>query len=238
MAFKSLVDYNNERYSNKFILQNDGDFADVIFLYRGERDVQVAEAHYIKSAEYSGYVHCNGTGCPACAKGIRVQHKLFIPLYNVTTKHVEFFDRTTRFDVQLKRDVLSRYPNPSEYVFRITRNGAANDINTQYDIRAVASNNVMTYDEILSSLNATFPEYYEHIIRDIPSFELAKMINTNSSNSGEPNLPSYQITPRSALASDMPDFDSVVGNSNIIKTPLTDITESDSDDDDLEVPFD
>lgn len=60
MGFKSIEQFNEERYGNKFILPNDGDFADVIFLYKSAKEVLVADAHYVKSADYSGYVHCNG----------------------------------------------------------------------------------------------------------------------------------------------------------------------------------
>ena len=104
MAFKKMTDYNEERYGGKFILRNDGDFADVIFLYKSISDVLVADAHYIKSEKYNGYVHCCGVGCPACAKEIRVQNKLFIPLYNIQSREIEFWDRTVRFERQLISD--------------------------------------------------------------------------------------------------------------------------------------
>ena len=59
MGFKSISQYNEERYGNKFILKDDGDYADVIFLYRNyQDDVKVASAHYIKSPDYSGYTFC------------------------------------------------------------------------------------------------------------------------------------------------------------------------------------
>lgn len=229
MAFKSLVDYNDEKYGNKFILQNDGDTADVIFLYRQKRDAQVAEAHYIKSAVQSGYFHCIGVGCPACAKGIRVQRKIFIPLYNIKTQQIEFWDRTTKFDAQLERDVFMNFPNPSDYVFRITRHGEPNDINTHYDIRAVAENDLISYDAIMAKFNATFPEYYDNIIKEVSASDMSKMLNNAGPNSNyEPNLPSYQITPRTK-SNDIPNFDDVVGNSSIERV--------DDNEDDLAAPI-
>ena len=54
MAFKSMETYNKERFNNLFILANDGDYAEVIFLYEKYGDVLGADAHYIKSSEYSG----------------------------------------------------------------------------------------------------------------------------------------------------------------------------------------
>ena len=126
-----------ERYGNMFLLRNDGDSADVIFLYQSIDDALVADVHYIKSSSYSGYVHCCGRGCPACAKGIRIQNKLFIPLYNISANEVQFFDRSIRFENVLNNAVFSRFPNPSEFVFRITRHGAAGSMDTTYDISAV-----------------------------------------------------------------------------------------------------
>ena len=65
MAFKTAREYNEDRFGGLFLLRNDGDYADVIFLYRSLDDVLIADTHYIKSADYSGYVHCCGRGCPA-----------------------------------------------------------------------------------------------------------------------------------------------------------------------------
>ena len=181
MAFKSMTQYNEERYGNFFTLQNDGNFADVIFLYQSKNDVLIADAHYIKSAEYSGYVHCCGVGCPACAKGIRTQNKLFIPLYNIAEKKIQFFDRSTKFEAQLKNDVLDKFPNPSEYVFRITRHGVAGDVNTTYQITAIGKNVEMPYAKILADNNATMPDYYSNVIREVTPTELDGMVNVSSS---------------------------------------------------------
>ena len=63
MAFKSVEQFNDDRYHGLFRLVNDGDHADVIFLYQSIKDMLVAQAHYIKSADYSGYVHCCEQGC-------------------------------------------------------------------------------------------------------------------------------------------------------------------------------
>jgi len=109
MAFKTVKTYNEEKFGGLFLLRNDGDFADVVFLYQSIDDVLVADTHYIKSSEYTGYVHCCGSGCPACAKGIRVQTKLFIPLYNIQDHEIQFWDRTMRFEPQLNQDVFSNH---------------------------------------------------------------------------------------------------------------------------------
>ncbi|MCM1226150.1 MAG: hypothetical protein NC320_01835 [Clostridium sp.] len=196
MAFKTVEQYHEEKYGGKFVLQNDGDFADVIFLYQSTKDVLIADVHYIKSDEYSGYVHCNGGGCPACAKGIRVQSKLFIPVYNIQAGEIQFWDRTTRFEPKLHGDVFKNYPNPSDFVFRITRHGAANDRNTTYQIIAVGNNNVKSYADILTEFNAKFPDYYENVCRDVDASTLSVWVNNANSNSTGSSMPDYVATPR------------------------------------------
>ena len=196
MAFKSVKQYNDERFGGLFLLRNDRDYADVVFMYRGVDDVLVADTHYIKSVEYSGYVHCCGRGCPACERGIRVQTKLFIPLYNIQADEIQFFDRSMRFENQLNHDVFSRFPNPSEYVFRITRHGAAGDVNTTYDISAVGRNTYMSYNEIMAKFHATSPDYYSTICKEFTAVELDRMLNSGNDRDYNSEMPSYSVTPR------------------------------------------
>lgn len=201
MAFKSVKNYNEERFGGFFLLRNDGDYADVIFLYEKVEDVLVADVHYIKSPEYSGYVHCCGRGCPACGKGIRTQTKLFIPVYNIAANEIQFFDRTMKFEPQLQQDVFSRYPNPSEFVFRITRNGAAGDVNTTYSIQAIGKNTQMPYAQILVQHNASMPESYNIICRDITDVEMKRMLDLGetANNGYSPNQEyNYNAVPRGA----------------------------------------
>ena len=177
MAFKTVQSYNEERYGGFFQLRNDGDYADVIFLYQNNTEVLVADTHYIKSADYTGYAHCCGKGCPACAKGIRTQTKLFVPLYNIAQDKIEFFDRTMKFEPQLQLDVFAKFPNPSEFVFRIIRHGAAGDVNTTYEITALSQNTVKSYAQILVDNNAAMPDYYNTICRELSIAEMQNMLN-------------------------------------------------------------
>lgn len=203
MAFKSLKTYNEERFENLFILRNDNDSADVIFLYRSFDDVLIADTHYIKSNDYSGYVQCVGRSCPACAKGIRVQSKLFIPLYNLTTNRIEFWDRNIRFENQLSQDVFEKYPNPCDFVFKITRNGVAGDINTTYKIQAIGRNTQESYEEILARMGISLPEHYETVCKDYSATELGKLLanSGNSGSSGGDSLPDYSVKPRGVTSS-------------------------------------
>ena len=211
MAFKSIKEYNEERFANLFTLRGDGDSADVVFLYPSAESALVASVHYIKTADYTGYVHCCGRNCPACAKGIHTQMKLFIPLYNINSREVQFWDRSSRFDVQLAEDVFNKFPNPSEYVFRITRQGAARDINTTYQIVAIGRNTdaSLQYSQILADNQISLPDYYSTVCKDMKEADLYSALNTsNSSSATVPTdsytAPNYAVTPRSVTSAPVP----------------------------------
>ena len=204
MAFKSVEEFNDNRYHGMFRLINDGEGADVIFLYQSMKDMLVAQAHYIKSADYSGYVHCCDKGCPACGKGIRVQTKLFVPIYNIEKDEIQFWDRSMKFEPQLEKDVFQRFPNPSEFVFRITRHGIPNDVNTTYSIEAVGKNTIGSYSQLLAKFQAKMPDYYSEIIRDVSISELSRMLQNSGSESSGAGLPEYTPIPRSGYQSAMP----------------------------------
>ncbi|MBQ2856719.1 MAG: hypothetical protein IJE78_06285 [Bacteroidaceae bacterium] len=201
MAFKKMTDYNQERYGGLFRLVNDGDSARVVFLYRSVDDVLIADTHYVKSANYSGYVHCCGRGCPACGKGIRVQTKLFIPLYNLDTNEIQFFDRNVNFEAQLSKDVFENYPNPSQYVFTITRHGEPRSLDTKYELRATNKYSAESYDQILAKFNIKMPEYYENICKEVTPEELSEMLSQGSQSSAPTgdSLPDYSVTPRTSV---------------------------------------
>ena len=228
MAFKSMKDYNEERYSGMFLLRNDGDYADVVFLYQSIDDVLVCDAHYIKSNDYIGYIHCCGHGCPACAKQIRVQTKLFIPLYNITDGEVQFWDRSVRFEYQLNQDVFASFPNPSEVVFRITRHGAAGDVNTTYQIQALGRNSNYPYMAVCAQNKMTFPDKYSDVVKEFNIPKVYDMLNTSTvyGNEGADSLPDYSVTPRKVRPTVT---DNVQSSMDAIPTSFTELPEYNND---------
>ena len=248
MGFKSIEEFNDDRYKNLFRLTDDGDTAQVIFMYRSKREMLTTNAHYIKSEDYSGYVHCIGAGCPACAKNIKLQvRKVFIPLYVVNCPNhpeyngtIKFWDRTTAIEQQLDRSVFRSFPNPSEFIFTIIRHGEPRDINTTYDICVEFKNTHKSYDQICSEFNALFmprtsaeesATYYENICRTVTSEELSRYLSVNSGSS----LGDYVATPRAGFVSAMPntfvDSSSLVSdNTPTVNAPV--VTTDTVDDDD------
>lgn len=211
MAFRNAKEWNEEKYAGKFILADDKDSADVIFLYKSYNDVLLADVHYVKSADYNGYVQCTGHGCPACEKKIRVQNKLFIPLFNLNTRTIQFWDRSTRFESQLNREVFKNYDCPVNYVFTITRNGKAQDINTTYTITPKGRNTSLSYEQILNMFQLKMPDAYEFICKDYNNDQLRSILNSTS-NDNYDDLPDYSVTPRttaSAPSVELPDIEPI-----------------------------
>lgn len=236
MAFKSVEQFNDDRYHNMFRVANDGETADVVFLYQSKADMLVADVHYIKSSEYSGYVHCSGAGCPACSRGIKIQTKLFIPVYNINKDAIEFWDRTMTFEPQMQKDVFDKFPNPSEYVFRITRHGVYRDVNTYYEITAVGRNSQMPYDKILAKFNAKMPDYYENIVKSVSVPDLTRMLMVQTANNVSQD---YVPVPRAGYQSSIPN--TFVNASEAVDVPsgtpvLDNLDESSEDGGDAELP--
>lgn len=203
MAFKSVNAVKAEKHAGKFILENDGDSAFVIFLWRNDDEMLAAGTHYIKSNEFNGYVQCLETAdCPACKKGLRVQQKLFVPMLVLSingqsVNEIQFWDRNLKFEPVLRQAIFKNYANPSEYIFQITRRGAFGSKETRYDI-AVAGANKATYDQIMSDNNATFPAFYDMVCKDIDAATMSKYLATAAASNVASNtaVPEYVATPR------------------------------------------
>ncbi len=206
--FKSLTEVREEKYKNKLVLFDDGDSADVILLYRSinEAALPMNGVHYLKGNSYSGYVSCNKAGCPACAKGVRNQKRIFIPVYNIATEEILFMDRPWNyfFENQLHKEVFDLYPNPSEVVFRISRHGSTGDKETRYSFTVVGKNDVATYEEIMAKFNISFPEYYDIICKDMNNAQMLELLSEApvavSDKSGMASVP-YTVTPRTIMPS-------------------------------------
>lgn len=200
MGFKSMEQYDENRYGGMFRLINDGDYEDVVIMYQNKSEVLEADVHYLKSNDFSGYVHClGGNECPACKKGIKVQAKLFVPLFVISKKEILYFDRSPKFMALLENDVFRNYPNPSEYVFRITRHGVANSVDTTYSIQAVGKNNFASYAQILADLHTSMPKDYEKICKDYDRTQIEAIVNNAGNNGATSDYQAqYNAQPRSA----------------------------------------
>lgn len=222
MALERWVDSNAEKIGNQFKLMDDGDSANVIFLYRGIEDVLRGTVHYLKASNYAGDVFCLNKDCPACKRGVRAKNKLFIPLFNLDSGKFEIWYIDESFMNVLRPSVFNIHPNPSEVVFSVTRHGAHGDVKTQYSIIAAGRNGSHPYDKIIKDNGINIEEEIDKICKSFDARTITQMLdeydaaranrnsyrNNNTGSTGSDNygnLPNYQVTPRGANS--VPDYD-------------------------------
>lgn len=204
MAFKKANDVKAEKNQGRFVLEGNGDTADVIFLYRNSDEMLEATVHFINNSEYKGYIHCLETGCPECEKGYKARTKLFVPVYvisqnGIPVNQIQFWEKSTKFEHILDQVLFRKFANPSAYVFRITRNGDFGDKETTYSIVVAGQNVTMPYDKIMSDNKAVFPDYYDHIVKEFDVATVAKWASmSNDTGSSESSIGEYVPTPRAS----------------------------------------
>lgn len=215
MAIEKWVESNAKKIGNQFKLLDDGDTANVIFLYRSIEDVLRGSVHYLKASNYTGDVFCLGADCPACKRGVRLKNKLFIPLFNLDSGKFEIWYIDESFMNVLRTNVFKVYPNPSEIVFQITRHGAHGDVKTQYQIIAIGKNGSHPYDKLIIEQGINIEAGIDEICKEFDAKTITAMLNEYDANrqsrgsyrsndnasSGSDNygnLPNYQVTPRGA----------------------------------------
>ena len=140
----------NEQQFGYFSLKNDGDSARVRFLYETAEDVQGHGVHKVTFANGKfRYVACArqhyddpSDMCPLCASwnadDKKIFKKIWIPLYDVDKGEILLWDRGITFLREqlyplIQQKVTKQTPLCS-YVFSIERHGAANSMDTQYEI--------------------------------------------------------------------------------------------------------
>lgn len=126
-------------------LQNDGDVAQVRFMYDSIDDVEGYAVHRVKTGtrddgrDVYRYVNCLRDynepldKCPFCANKIPVQAKLFIPVYDIKSKETKTWERGKKFFAKMS-SICARYSHPVAKVFEIERIGAKGDMSTTYEV--------------------------------------------------------------------------------------------------------
>jgi hypothetical protein len=173
--------------NNLFNLRNNGDYADIIIVARGLQDIFGAPTHYVHYTDYNGYINCIGEyDCPECKKGNRVYNYIFLPIFvidhvdTVSSGKLLFWVRS-KHTYNLIEQVTRNYPNPSEYVFRISRLGCMGDPKTSYTINPVSKNTILSFQDILTKYNISnysdiydrvFKHYYDEPVKEFKPHKL------------------------------------------------------------------
>ena len=123
-----------------FQLKDDGDMANVRFLYDQFEDVDGLSVHQVELPDGKHrYVNCLRSYndpidmCPLCAAKYKLMTKLFLKLYNIDANEVQVWERGKSFYNDLK--MVARKCDPLYTgVIEITRNGKKGDKSTKYSM--------------------------------------------------------------------------------------------------------
>lgn len=132
------VDKYGSSGNSFFQLKDDGDVAQVRFMYEEIEDVDAYVVHRVKIGNQQRYVSCLREDpdaplddCPLCASGAKPMVRLFIPLYDETEKVVKFWERGKQIIKRLQ-SLFQRFTPLCSHVFEIERNGKQGDNQTTY----------------------------------------------------------------------------------------------------------
>lgn len=122
-----------------FSLSNDGDVAQVRFMYNGIDDVEGLAVHEIQLNGKKRYINCLREYnqpvdvCPLCANNSAVLAKLFIPVYDIDTNTTKVWERGKKFFAKIS-SLCSHYPDVIHHTFEVERNGKKGATDTTYEI--------------------------------------------------------------------------------------------------------
>lgn len=134
-----------------FSLKNDNDVARVRILYDSIEDVDGLSVHQVDIDGKKRYANCKReygdpvSSCPFCNSGMFTTVKFFIPLYDVDTQNVVFWERGKKFGAKIS-SLCARYPHLYRHEFDIERHGKVGDTQTTYEIYEVGESDVNLED--------------------------------------------------------------------------------------------
>lgn len=137
--------------SDFFTLKDDKDTAKVRFMYNGIDEVQGVAVHQVQIGDKTRYVNCLRNyddpmdACPLCAAGLKVQAKLYVPLYDIASGTVKLWERGRSFFSKMS-SLCGRYNPLVAHTFEIERNGKKGDTNTTYEIYDLGQDNTTIAD--------------------------------------------------------------------------------------------
>ena len=156
--------YGGQGGGGFFSLKNDGDVARVRFMYNTIDDVEGMSVHQIELDGKKRYVDCLRdynepmSKCPFCADGMRVQAKLFIPVYDVDEDKIKIWERGKKWFNKIS-GLCSRYPRLVEKEFEIERHGKAGDQQTSYEVFPVDDGEKLSMEDL-----PEIPEDFERFV--------------------------------------------------------------------------
>lgn len=139
-----------------FNIQNDKETKQVRFMYNTIEDVEGMSVHKIELGNKNRYVNCLRAydepkeNCPFCRENVKLQARVFVPVYNIEEDEAQIWDRGKPMMAKLS-SLCSHYANGKHLlvntIFEVERNGKPKDMKTTYEIY-----NIETDDTTLEDL--------------------------------------------------------------------------------------
>ena len=182
VAFDEADKFGGQGGAGFFQLKDDGDTAEVRFMYDSIDDIVGDSVHEIDMVDENGNVVMSKTGrprkkyvaclrdyddpkdvCPFCREGMFVGVRLVVPIYNISEKKVQIWDRGKTMFKKMSR-IASKHPSIVSQVFSIEREGKKGDQQTDYYIEAVGQPDKTTLADLppLPEIHGT--SYKSHIL--------------------------------------------------------------------------
>ncbi len=136
---KEAENYGGNGGGGFFSLQNDGDTAQVRFLYNSVEDVEGMSVHQIELNGKKRWINClreynePKDKCPLCADNSPVFAKLFVPVYDIDADTVKIWERGKKFFAKMS-SLGAHYPDIVHHIFEIERHGKKGSTDTTYEI--------------------------------------------------------------------------------------------------------
>lgn len=140
-----------ENTFNFFSIPDDMGVKRVRIMYNAVEDIAAYAVHRVKVGERERYVSCLRTyndpmdDCPFCKEGNRQIVRLFIPIYDIESDKVCFWERGSKFYGRLS-GLCARFPNLVSHVFEIERHGVKGDTSTTYEFYEISKDETTLND--------------------------------------------------------------------------------------------
>jgi hypothetical protein len=147
--------YGEKGVGDFFSLKNHGDVAQVRFMYRNMNEVIGVTIHEVQVDGRQTKVEClqnpgDGVGvCPLCDAGIKIQSRIYVPLFNLEVNEVQVWERGKTFMSKLA-SLCGRYAGAEQQLvstpFEIERVGVKGDQKTKYETYPLLADGVVLED--------------------------------------------------------------------------------------------
>lgn len=137
-GFNDADNYGQQNTGSFFTLKDDGDTANVRFMYRTIDDLQGYVVHQVDIGDKKRYVNCLRSynepidNCPLCKAGYRQMPKLFLKVFNEDAGEAQIWERGKTY-FQRMAGLASHFNPLCNEVIEVVRHGKKGDMQTTYE---------------------------------------------------------------------------------------------------------